>query len=86
MSGLYGVTITDQDVSLVIDVSETVKVNLENSSEMKNVNVGVKLTSSDLAGILKGSLPPLQAYLVSSDQPLESLNVNWQFSDWENLH
>ena len=44
------------------------KVNLETSElESENVNVGVKLSSSDLAGILKGSLPPLQAYLVSSD-------------------
>ena len=63
LQGMYGVTITDQDVSLMIDVGESVKVSLEDSSEMKNVNVGVKLTSSDLAGVLKGSLPPLQAYL-----------------------
>ena len=63
-TGLYGVTITDKDVSLVIEVSEAGgKVSLENSSEGKNVNVGVKISSSDLAGVLKGSLPPLQAYL-----------------------
>jgi len=62
--GLYGVTITDKDVSLVIEVSESGgKVSLEGSEEAKSVNVGVKISSSDLAGVLKGSLPPLQAYL-----------------------
>jgi len=52
--GLYGVSITDLDVGLVIDVSETgVKVSQENPEEIKNVNVGVKISSSDLAGVLK---------------------------------
>ena len=47
-------SITDLDVGLVIDVSETgVKVSQENPEEIKNVNVGVKISSSDLAGVLK---------------------------------
>ena len=47
-------SITDLDVGLVIDVSETgVKVSHENPEEIKNVNVGVKISSSDLAGVLK---------------------------------
>ena len=61
LTGLYGVTITDKDVSLVIEVSESGgKVSLEGSEEAKSVNVGGKISSSDLAGVLKGSLPPLQ--------------------------
>ena len=52
--GLYGVTITDKDVGLVIDVNEAgVKVSQEDPEQIKNVNVGVKISSSDLAGVLK---------------------------------
>ena len=57
--GLYGVTITDKDVGLVIDVSEAgVKVSQEDPEQIKNVNVGVKISSSDLAGVLKVPTTP----------------------------
>jgi len=63
MYGSYGVSISDKDVNLLIEVGqEGVKI-INDEGEANTANVSVKISSSDLAGILKGSLPPLQAYL-----------------------
>ena len=59
--GVYGVNVEDKGVNLLIEVSQAGVVISDGVRE--NTTVSVKISSSDLAGILKGSLPPLQAYL-----------------------
>lgn len=60
--GKYGVTIDDKNVKMKIDISQS-GVSISGDSSHEDTCVSVNISSSDLAGILKGSLPPLQAYL-----------------------
>ena len=59
--GVYGVNVEDKEVNLLIEVSQAGVIISDGVRE--NTTVSVRISSSDLAGILKGSLPPLQAYL-----------------------
>ena len=53
MYGSYGVSISDKDVNLLIEVGqEGVKI-INDEGEANTANVSVKISSSDLAGILK---------------------------------
>merc|ERR1719347_2363049 len=62
--GVYCINIPDKGETILVEIGgegKTVKYATE-SQEVKP-DVSVNITSSDLAGVLKGSLPPLQAYL-----------------------
>jgi len=63
--GLYSVNLTDASESLFVQIDGTgskVVLACEFEGEHK-ADVSINISSSDLAGVLKGSLPPLQAYL-----------------------
>jgi len=63
--GIYSVNLTDAKENLLVQINENgpkvVKAD-EVEGEHKP-DVSINISSSDLAGVLKGSLPPLQAYL-----------------------
>jgi putative sterol carrier protein len=63
--GLYSVNLKDTKESLLVEINETgSKVVLAKEVEGEHKpDVSINISSSDLAGVLKGSLPPLQAYL-----------------------
>jgi len=63
--GLYSVNLTDASESLFVQIDGTgSKVVLASELEGEHKpDVSINISSSDLAGVLKGSLPPLQAYL-----------------------
>ena len=52
MYGMYGVSISDKDVNLLIEVGQE-GVKISDDEDTNNANVSVKISSSDLAGILK---------------------------------
>jgi len=62
--GVYCVNITDKSETILVEIGgqgKSVKYAVEGQEVKKDVSVNI--SSSDLAGVLKGSLPPLQAYL-----------------------
>jgi len=62
--GVYCINIPDKNEKIVVQIgAEGKKVKYAVDSEDLKPDVSVNITSSDLAGVLKGSLPPLQAYL-----------------------
>lgn len=63
--GLYHVLVTgEQDQEYFIQITATQRCVMSmNEAEGRTPDVKVKISNSDLAGVLKGSLPPLQAYL-----------------------
>ena len=52
MYGSYGVSVSDTDVNLLIEVGQD-GVKISDDEDTNNANVSVKISSSDLAGILK---------------------------------
>lgn len=62
--GKYIIHLTDNNNLIILDINTTSRICKEIESAVP-VDVTVALSSSDLAGILKGSLPPLQAYLTN---------------------
>jgi len=66
--GTYGLHISqsgkDSITDIIIEIGPNGKVaRYQTEGANENTDVTVNITSSDLAGVLKGSLPPLQAYL-----------------------
>lgn len=64
--GLYSVNLTDTKEKLFVEISESgpkVMVSGDVEGTQQKPDVSINISSSDLAGVLKGSLPPLQAYL-----------------------
>jgi len=62
--GVYSINITDKKEKIIVVIGAEGKF-VKNAAESGDAkpDVSVNITSSDLAGVLKGSLPPLQAYL-----------------------
>ncbi|XP_023337552.1 uncharacterized protein LOC111708418 [Eurytemora carolleeae] len=60
--GTYTLILSDVGTKLLMSITDTSKTCCVVDKEVES-DVCLTLTSSDLAGILKGSLPPLQAYL-----------------------
>lgn len=62
--GVYCINIPDKNEKIVVKIGpDGKKVKYAADTEEEKPDVSVNITSSDLAGVLKGSLPPLQAYL-----------------------
>jgi len=62
--GIYCINISDKKEKIVVEIGADGKsVKYASETEDAKPDVSVNITSSDLAGVLKGSLPPLQAYL-----------------------
>ena len=63
--GLYELQILETELGtegFYIDITPTTKT-VSKIGSMRNADVTVSITSSDLAGVLQGTVSPLQAYL-----------------------
>merc|ERR1711862_174980 len=64
--GVYELEILESQVGtelFYIDITSTSKIVTKASGKSRRCDVAVSLTSSDLAGVLQGTVSPLQAYL-----------------------
>jgi hypothetical protein len=61
--GLYCINIQDKGEKILVQIGQEGKSVKYVGEEVLKPDVSVNISSSDLAGVLKGSLPPLQAYL-----------------------